>query len=226
MAIQLWCNFTKKKIERMKVLHIDSSVRDERSVSKKLSGFFIEQLKNNVSPLQVDYLDLAEFTPKHPTALFIRANYTPEHERTPEMIAELQESEKLVDRMLVAETYVIGMPMYNFSIPSIFKAFIDNIVRINRTFKMNGHDIEGLLKDKRVIVINTRGVDFNGGNLEHMDQLSPYLKAIFAFMGITNLTFINVSPVQFSDTAARENAIDKAMVEIAHIAKEFNLNPE
>jgi FMN-dependent NADH-azoreductase len=174
----------------------------------------------------VDYLDLAEFTPRHPTALFIRANYTPANERTTEMIGELQESEKLVDRMLAAETYVIGMPMYNFSIPSIFKAFIDNVVRINRTFKMNGHDIEGLLTDKRVIIINTRGVDFNGGNLEHMDQLRPYLSAIFAFMGITDLTFINVSPVQFSDTAARENAINKAIEDITGIAKEFNLNLE
>jgi FMN-dependent NADH-azoreductase len=210
----------------MKVLHIDSSVRNERSVSKKLSGFFIDQLKNNVNPIQVDYLDLTQFTPKHPTALFIRANYTPEHKRTQEMIAELQESETLVDRMHVAETYVIGMPMYNFSIPSVFKAFIDNIVRINRTFKMNGHDIEGLLKDKKVIVINTRGVDFNGGNLEHMDQLKPYLKAIFAFMGITDLIFIDVSPVQFSDTSAREQAIDKAMMQIARVAKEFNLDPK
>jgi FMN-dependent NADH-azoreductase len=210
----------------MKVLHIDSSVRNERSVSKKLSGFFIDQLKNNINPVQVDYLDLTQFTPKHPTALFIRANYTPEHERTQEMIAELQESETLVDRMHVAETYVIGMPMYNFSIPSVFKAFIDNIVRINRTFKMNGHDIEGLLKDKKVIVINTRGVDFNGGNLEHMDQLKPYLKAIFAFMGITDFIFIDVSPVQFSDTSAREHAIDKAMMQIARVAKEFNLDPK
>jgi FMN-dependent NADH-azoreductase len=225
-AIQLSCNFTKKKIERMKVLHIDSSVRDGRSVSKKLSSFFIEQLKNNISPIQVDYLDLAQFTPRHPTALFIRANYTPEHERTQEMIAELQESETLVDRMHDAETYIIGMPMYNFSIPSVFKAFIDNIVRINRTFKMNGHDIEGLLKDKRAIVINTRGVDFNGGNMEHMDQLKPYLKAIFAFIGITDLSFIDVSPVQFSDTAAREHAIDKAMVEIVRAAKGFNLDQE
>jgi FMN-dependent NADH-azoreductase len=137
----------------MKVLHIDSSVRNERSVSKKLSGFFIDQLKNNINPIQVDYLDLTQFTPKHPTALFIRANYTPEHERTQEMIAELQESETLVDRMYVFETYVIGMPMYNFSIPSVFKAFLDNFVRINRTFKMNGHDIEGLLKDKNYTLI-------------------------------------------------------------------------
>ena len=209
----------------MKVLHIDSSVRNERSVSKALSALFIKQLRKKNDQLEVDYLDLAEHTPAHPTALFIRANYTPEKERTSEMVAELTESEALVHRMLTAEAYVIGMPMYNFSVPSIFKAFIDNIVRINRTFKMSSHRIEGLLLDKKVVVINTRGVDFNNDHMEHMDQLRPYMKAIFAFMGITDLTFINVSPVQFSEVEDRANAINKAEAEIIRIAENFSVNP-
>jgi len=208
----------------MKVLHIDSSVRNERSVSKELSALFIKQLMENHDQVEVDYLDLAEHTPAHPTALFIRANYTPEEERSFEMIVELTESEVLVDRMLAAEAYIIGMPMYNFSVPSIFKAFIDNIVRINRTFKMGAHGVDGLLLNKKVVVINTRGVDFNNGNMESMDQLRPYLKAIFAFMGITDLTFINVSPVQFSEAVARENAINRAKDEIIRIAENFTIN--
>lgn len=203
----------------MKVLHIDSSVRGDWSVSKELSALFIDELKKSDSNTEVDYLDLAQNIPAHPTALLIRANYTPAAERTPEMVAELQESEQLVDRMLAAETIVIGMPMYNFSVPSIFKAFIDNIVRIDRTFTMNDHGIEGLLDNKKVYVINTRGVDFNNDHMEHMDQLRPYLKAIFAFMGLTDVTFINVSPVQFSETEARENAINRGKEEIVRTVK-------
>jgi len=209
----------------MKILHIDSSIRNEWSVSRELSALFIKQLINSNDQVLVDYMDLAKDTPAHPTALFIRANYTAESERTAEMTAELSASEQLVDRMLAADAYVIGMPMYNFSVPSIFKAFIDNIVRINRTFKMTEQGIEGLLVNKKVIVINTRGVDFNNDHMEHMDQLIPYLKAIFSFMGITELTFINVSPVQFSAAEARENAIKNAKAEIIHIAENFSVNP-
>ena len=203
----------------MKVLHIDSSVRGDWSVSKELSALFIEELKKADPATEVDYLDLAQNIPAHPTALLIRANYTPADQRTPEMFAELQESEKLVDRMHDADTIVIGMPMYNFSVPSIFKAFIDNIVRIDRTFTMNGHGIEGLLVNKKVFVINTRGVDFNNDHMEHMDQLRPYLKAIFAFIGLTDVTFINVSPVQFSEAEAREHAISRGKEEIVRTVK-------
>jgi len=207
----------------MKELHIDSSVRDERSVSKELSALFISELKEKFSGLEIDYLDLTKNTPKHPTALLIRANYSPVEERTDDMSEELEESEALVDRMIAADTYVIGMPMYNFSVPSVFKAFIDNIVRINRTFRLTDTGAEGLLLNKKVFVINTRGVDFNNDHMEHMDQLRPYLKAIFGFMGITDLTFINVSPVQFSDAEARENAIRRGKEEICRVAQSLTI---
>ena len=203
----------------MKVLHIDCSVRGDWSVSKELSALFIAELRKADTDVDVDYLDLARNIPAHPTALMIRANYTPAADRTPEMTAELQESEHLVDRMLAADTIVIGMPMYNFSVPSIFKAFIDNIVRIDRTFKMSVQGIEGLLVNKKVFVINTRGVDFNNDHMKDMDQLKPYLKAIFAFIGLTDLTFIDVSPVQFSKVEDRENAIKRGKEEIVHSAE-------
>ena len=198
----------------MKVLHIDSSVRGDWSVSKELSALFIAELRKADTDVDVDYLDLTQNIPAHPTALMIRANYTPAADRTPEMVAELQESEHLVDRIIAADTIVIGMPMYNFSVPSIFKAFIDNIVRIDRTFKMSGHGIEGLLVNKKVFVINTRGVDFNNDHMKDMDQLKPYLKAIFPFIGLTDVTFIDVSPVQFSEAETRENAINRSKEEI------------
>jgi len=165
----------------MKILHIDCSVRDERSVSKELSGLFVTKLIEKFPAAQLDYLDVSKETTSHPSALFIRANYTPEADRTDEIVNELTESELLVDRMIQAGLYVIGMPMYNFSVPSNFKAFIDNIVRINRTFKLTEAGGEGLPINKRVYIINTRGVDFTKGDVQHMDQLQPYLTAILGF---------------------------------------------
>lgn len=199
----------------MNVLHIDCSIRNDWSVSKELSRLFISELKLKIPESSIAYLDVSKDTPKHPTALLIKANYTPSTERTPEMVKELEESEALVDLLHAADTYVIGMPMYNFSVPSNFKAFIDNIVRINRTFQLTSSGgSEGLLLNKKVFIINTRGVDFNHDFMQPMDQLQPYLRVVFGFMGVTNVTFINVSPVQFANQEARENAINTAKKEI------------
>lgn len=203
----------------MKVLHIDSSIRNERSVSKELSAFFMTTLHARLGKLPVDYLDLSVDTPSHPSALFVQGNYTPPEDRTPEMTAALAASEALVDRLHNADIYVIGMPMYNFSVPSNFKVFIDNIVRINRTFGKKDDHYEGLLKNKKVYIINTRGADFSSAFMqEHaMDQLQPYLERVFAFMGLHDLNFINVHPVQFSGPEAREQAIDNARKKITDL---------
>jgi len=205
----------------MKILHIDSSVRGDRSVSKALSGLFVSGLTAKFPNAEVDYLDLSENTPNHPTALMIRGNYTPADERTAEMLEELEESEALVEKLLSADIYVIGMPMYNFSVPSNFKAFIDNIVRINRTFTLSSTGSEGLLSGKKVFVINTRGVDFNNEHMQQMDQLKPYLKTVFGFMGLFDIDFIDVSPVQFSAEEARIKAIEAAKVAIADAIDSF-----
>lgn len=203
----------------MKVLHIDSSIRGERSVSKELSAFFMDALQSRFGALPIDYLDLSVNTPSHPSALFVQGNYTPAEDRTPEMTAALEESEALVDRLHHADIYVIGMPMYNFSVPSNFKVFIDNIVRINRTFRKQDNHYEGLLKNKKVYIINSRGADFSSGHMQAngMDQLQPYLEKVFSFLGLDNLTFINVSPTQFSGQEARIQAIENARVSITHI---------
>ena len=205
----------------MKVLHIDCSIRNDWSVSKSLSKFFIDQLREKSGALEVDYLDLTQNTPDHVSALFIQGNYCNPKDRTPEMIAELAISEALCDRMHDADVYVIGMPMYNFTIPSNFKAFVDNIVRIGRTFKGTEDGFEGLLLNKKVYVINTRGVDFSNEMLTPMDQLQPYLKVVFGFMGLFDIHFINVHPVQFAAEEQRLKAIERAKTEITQAVTEL-----
>ncbi|SDF76727.1 FMN-dependent NADH-azoreductase [Mucilaginibacter pineti] len=198
----------------MKVLHIDSSVRSDRSVSKQLSKLFVDSLAQKNGEVTIDYLDLTQNTPKHVSALFIQGNYSNPEDRSLEMIDELADSEALVDRLHKADIYVIGMPMYNFSIPSNFKAFIDNVVRIGRTFKASENGFQGLLLNKKVYVINTRGVDFTNEAFAVMDQLQPYIKTVFGFMGLSDIQFINVHPVQFAAEEARIKAISKAEMEI------------
>lgn len=205
----------------MKVLHIDCSVRNSESTSRMLSGFFVEQLKDKRQDLELDYLDLATEAPEHVSALFIEGNYCPPEQRTDEMVAELVESDKLIDRLHAADVYVIGMPMYNFSVPSNFKVFIDNVVRTGRTFRIQEMGFQGLLMNKKVFVINTRGVDFSHGLIQPMDQLIPYLKTIFHFIGLDDVQFINVFPVKFGSEDVRARAIDAARTEITALASEL-----
>ena len=202
----------------MKVLHIDCSVRNNESISRMLSGFFVEQLKDKRPDLELDYLDLATEAPEHVSALFIEGNYCPPEQRTDEMVAELAESDKLIDRLHAADVYVIGMPMYNFSVPSNFKVFIDNVVRTGRTFRIQEIGFQGLLMNKKVFVINTRGVDFSHGLIQPMDQLIPYLKTIFHFIGLDDAQFINVFPVKFGAEDVRARAIHEARTEITTLA--------
>lgn len=130
------------------------------------------------------------------------------------MRKELEESDKLVDRMLDVEVFVIGIPIYNFSVPSNFKSFLGNVVRIGRTFEVVEHEYERLLGDKKVYFINTGGADFASEQMIAMDYLVPYIKTVFGFMGITDIKFINVHPVQFRAEEARLEAIKKAKKEI------------
>ena len=206
----------------MKILHIDCSVRNEASLSRTLSASLVKQLVDKRSDdTSVVRLDLANDTPAHPTALFTTAMYTPPPDQTPEMKEELAESNVMIDKMLAAELYVIGMPMYNFSVPSNFKAFVDNVVRVGRTFTKGANGFEGLLHDKKVVVINTRGADYRVDHFKEMDHLVPYIRTIFGFMGITDIEFVNVHPIQFFGEGERQKAIDAANDQLVSLTSRF-----
>ncbi|MFC3157640.1 FMN-dependent NADH-azoreductase [Chryseobacterium arachidis] len=202
----------------MKILHIDCSIRNEYSISRKLSKLMVEQLQNFHEITSVDYLDLSTDSPNHITECFIEGVYTVPEERTAEMLKELEQSDEYIHRLHDADIYVIGMPMYNFSIPSNFKAFIDLITRTGRTFRGTEHGFEGLLVNKKVYVINTRGVDFSNEIIASFDHLQPYLKSIFRFIGLTDVHFVNVFPVKWGNKEKLESAIYKAEQEIAEAA--------
>lgn len=97
-------------------------------------------------------------------------------------------SDELIEELLAANLYVFGIPMYNYSVPASFKAYIDQVVRVRRTFIVGADGYEGLLKHKKALVITTRGGSYAG---EPLDFQEPYLRAVFDFIGITDITFIH-----------------------------------
>jgi FMN-dependent NADH-azoreductase len=206
----------------MKLLHVDASAKREWSNSRALSRHFIDLLKQQIPALEVDYLDVAADTPAHVSEAFTVATYTPAADRTPAMKQTLEASDALCKRVLDADAFVFAMPMYNFSMPSVFKAFIDNIVRTNLTYTI-GDDgsYVGQMADK-VLFITTRGADLRPGKpLGGMDALTPALRAAFGFLGVAAPTFVDAQPLTFSAAEERDAALVRAKAELAAIAGQW-----
>lgn len=207
----------------MKIMHVDASAKRERSNSRALSRYFLERLREDGAKIAVDYLDLSVETPAHVDEAFAIATYKPEAERTPEMRARLADSDALCARLLAADAFVFAMPMYNWSMPSVFKAFIDSITRTNLTY-VNGADgtIVGQLSRQKVLFITSRGADLRAGSpYESMDALTPALKAAFGFLGVKSPTFVDAQPLQFADPQARVDALARARNELDNVAAQW-----
>ena len=122
---------------------------------------------------------------------------------SPEQKKELETSNALVDRVMEADLMVIGTPTYNFGIPSSLKTFIDLIVRSGRTFMYTKAGFEGLLTDKKVVVINSRGLSYAEEETEGNDHVTGYLKTILRFIGIMDIKFVHIDPTFFGEEAIK-----------------------
>ena len=112
------------------------------------------------------------------------------------------------------------MPMYNWSMPSVFKAFIDSVTRTGLTY-VNSDDgrVVGQLVRQKVLFITSRGADLRAGSpYESMDALTPALKAAFGFLGVAESTFVDAQPLQFANPEARAEALERARAELAAVA--------
>ena len=135
-------------------------------------------------------------------------------------------SEKLVSQFLAADVVVVGAPMYNFSIPSQLKAWIDRVAQVGRTFKYTETGPQGLAGGKTVIVASTRGgVYSTNPALAGLDHQESYLKTVFGFFGITDVQFVRAEGVAMGD-AAKAKALDAAVVTIEALETDAANQPE
>ncbi|WP_448604666.1 FMN-dependent NADH-azoreductase [Thermoleptolyngbya sp.] len=204
------------------LLHIDSSPRDARSRSRQLTREFVEAWKQSHPTDTVTYRDIGRNPLPHVSELWIAAAYTPPEQRTPELWNAIHLSDRLVDELLVADICVIGVPMYNFSIPSTMKAYIDQIVRIKRTFEFTPENSENpykpLVLNKKMFIITSRGTSGYGPGekYETLNYQDPYLRTIFGFIGITDITLIAVENDESGESSVAES-IAKARTQIADL---------
>lgn len=207
----------------MKLMHVDSSPKGEKSNSRMLAREFIAMLRERDPELEVDYLDLAENVPSHVTGDFAAAAYTPVDQRTEKMRATLAESDRLCARLLEADALLFAMPMYNWSMPSSFKAFIDAIVRNGVTFGTRPDGtLEGRLSRQKVLFLTTRGSDLGPGSpFQDMDALTPALRAAFGFIGVSEPQFVNAEPMEFAMPEQRVQGLERARRELAQVAEQW-----
>lgn len=196
----------------MKLLHIDSSILADHSASRQLSRSVVEAFSTIEATTQVIYRDLASEALTHFSAGTLAAAGTPEEGRDAAQQQEVASNEATLQEFLEADVVVIGAPMYNFTIPSQLKAWIDRITVAGRTFRYTENGPEGLCGDKQVIIVSTAGGLHVGQptSVGHED----FLKVLFGFIGVTNLKFVFAHGLAYGDEP-RANAMTAAHKQIA-----------
>jgi FMN-dependent NADH-azoreductase len=196
----------------MKLLHIDSSILGDHSASRQLSRSVVEAFQTVEGDAQITYRDLASDALSHFSAATLAAGGTPEEARDAAQKQEVANNEATLQEFLDADVVVIGAPVYNFTIPSQLKAWIDRISVAGRTFRYTEAGPEGLCGGKQVIIVSTAGGLHVGQptSVGHED----FLKVLFGFIGVTDLKFVFAHGLAYGDEP-RANALTAAHKQIA-----------
>jgi|SRR5579871_371956 len=199
----------------MQLLHIDSSVLGVDSVSRALSAEIVARQAALHPGLRVKHRDLAKDAAQHLSAAHLAA-WRGAKAESPELDEDLAKGNTYIEELFAADLIVIGAPMYNFSIPSQLKAWIDRVVIAGKTFRYGPNGPEGLLSPrKKVFIASSRGNVYHAGSpaaaLEHHES---YLTAVLSFIGLTDVTIVRAEGVAFG-AQAKEAAMLRARENIA-----------
>ena len=194
----------------MKLLHIDSSILGPGSVSRELSAAIVKALKKAVPGLDVTARDLGANPLSHIDGALLAAGAA-NSDVDPKTGAAAAESARALDEFLAADIVVIGAPMYNFTIPSQLKSWIDRILIAGKTFRYTANGPEGLAGDKKVLIASSRGGFYSPGHPAHSFEFAEtYLRAVFRFIGINEIEIVRAEGVAVGP-AEREQAMNAAL---------------
>lgn len=204
-----------------KLLVINASARQERSLSRYMTNVFVESWKEKHPNDDISYREVGQENIPHVTEKWIAGAFKPAELRTPEDLEALKISNQLTKELKEADVIVLGTPMYNWSVPSALKAYIDQVLRVNETVLITKDNPEnpykGLLKDKKVYLLMVRGNNgYDPGDFyEHMDFQTNYLKTVFRIMGIEDIEHVALNGVGLGQEPSKA-AADKVRQLIDH----------
>jgi FMN-dependent NADH-azoreductase len=196
----------------MKILHMDSSVLGDNSVSRALTRKVAEAWHQVEPAAVIRYRDLGSEAPRHLSPDYFAISATPEPERSAAQATELKLSDALIEEFLAADVLIIGAPLYNFTIPSGLKAWIDRVTVAGKTFRYTAEGPTGLAGDKKVVIVATSGGRYADSpvDLAHVGHLVTVLN----FLGIKDITVVRAAGLSISPED-RSKAIAAAEAEIA-----------
>ncbi|MGX1125717.1 FMN-dependent NADH-azoreductase [Pseudomonas sp. HLS-6 TE3448] len=197
-----------------RVLIIESSARQHDSISRQLTRDFIAQWQSAHPTDAITVRDLAANPVPHLDETLLGGWMKPQEQRTAEELKALQRSNELTDELLAADVLVMAAPMYNFTIPSTLKAWLDHVLRAGITFKYTETGPQGLLTGKRAYVLTARGGIHAGGASDHQE---PYLRQVMAFIGIHDVTFIHAEGLNMGGDF-HDKGLNQAKAKLAAVA--------
>lgn len=201
------------------LLVINSSANTGDSVSRTLIDDAVGQFLAAAPGIKVVRRDLGTTPVPHLTTANlagVRGTPASEEEHSARALSDL-----LISELRTADTVVIAAPMYNFSVPTSLRSWFDFVLRPGETFKYSEAGPEGLLKGKKVVVLTSRGGLYSEGPGAAADFQEPYLRHLFGFVGITDVTFIHAEKIGYGPDA-RAAAIASARGQIAKVASTFS----
>ena len=199
------------------LLRLDASSRLDGSHSRQLADRFIDHWQTIDPQCQVIERDLIRQPIPHIAQATITGFYTPVSDYTPELQQAVGLANELIAELKAADVLLISTPMYNFSVPSALKAWIDHVVRAGETFSFSPETgFQGLVHDKRAFVLTAAGAVFSTEAMQPFDFLSPYLKTLLSFLGIADIEIISLEGTTI-DAAAFERSQQVALNKISQV---------
>ena len=198
-----------------KILSIQSSPRGKASYSIKLAEAIIGKIQAVYPGSTVESLDLVKAPFPHLEEAHLVSFFTPEDKHTENDKAAIRHSNESIRAVKEADILVIGAPMYNFAIHSTLKAWIDHIVRKGVTFGYSDKGPEGLVTGKKVYIAIASGGVYSNGPMASMDFVEPYLRSVFGFIGLTDVTVFRVEGLNIPGVqdSALETAVEKIRID-------------
>jgi FMN-dependent NADH-azoreductase len=195
------------------LLHIDSSILGDHSVSRKISAAAVASLRAANPGLKVTYRDLDAQPAPHQSGALMAARGLAPDARTADQTREVADADAILDEFLAADIVVIGAPMYNFGVPSQLKSWIDHLAVAGKTFRYSEAGVEGLAGGRRVILASSRGGYYGAGTpIAFLQHQESYLRGFLGFIGITDVEVVGAEGVNLGPEH-KQKALDAAVAE-------------
>lgn len=202
----------------MNILHLITSSRGQASLSNQLGNSVVQKIQQQFADTTVKEHNLSTDPIPHLDEVHLTSFFTPTQDHTPELANATKYSDRAIRELQEAEITVIDVPMYNFTIPSTLKAWIDHVTRAGVTFNYSAAGVEGLVKNKKVFLAISSGGIYTEGFMKDFDFTENYLRKALGFIGISDITVFRVEGSSIPEY--KDSALPKAL----HAVEEFSFS--